>query len=164
MVKCRVLQDYSNDKGKKRKAGSTISLSEAGAKMRAHGGFVEILGTKPAAPKPVVKKKAVEVLKPEAIKKPEIIMKDCRVLITFFDGKRRTIGEKVKFTDAEANRHALAGRVRIIKPKKKKPAKPKTDKRKTATKPNAISSDKKSAGALAKPKKKPAAKPRGKKK
>lgn len=141
--KCRVLKDYHNDCGVKRKAGSTINLRLTAAKMREIGGFVEILNPdkKPVVPE-LVEKKEVIVKKIEAEKKPRIAMKKCKVLITFFDGKKRTVGEKVELTDAEANRHALAGRVKIIKPRVP-----------------AISSAKKSAGALAKPKKKRPVKP-----
>jgi hypothetical protein len=150
MKKCRVLQDYNNDCGKKRKAGEIINLPDTSAKMRAHGGFVEILNPdkKLVAPKPVAEKKEVATQKVEAVKKPEIKMKKCKVLQSFFDSKLRKAGTTHNFTDAEANRHALARRVKIMKPRKK-PAK-----RKTAPKKPAISSSKKSAGALAKPKSK----------
>jgi hypothetical protein len=75
-------------------------------------------------------------------------MKRCKILRHFFDSKPRVAGKIEEFTDAEANRHALAGRVKIMKPKKKKAK----AKKKTAVKKPAISSSKESAGALAKPK------------
>lgn len=151
MKKCKVLKDYYNDRGEKRKAGTIIKLPYTSAKMRAHGGFVEILNPdkKPVKSKPIAKKKEVAILKAEVVKKPKIKIKRCKVLQSFFDSKLHKAGAIEEFTDAEANRHALAGRVKIMKPRKKKAKKP------TATiKKPAISSDKKSAGLLAKPKKK----------